>query len=599
MDWRFIKAFMLALLIMPSHPHDHVSHYKVLTYAGVIVQSQGPLYYVAGNSTLDLVFSLYPTKTGGNCSTDLLDIIKESVTEDLTVLNETLKELLNSTMNHMFEKDYFTGTSSSTRSKRFAGVILGAAALALGGAAMITAGVAIHKVNQLEGKVDKILSAMKDSVDVIQDLNAIVGNLINIVTDLSDYTNEILVSEMDNAKCERRQLQSLVLYKMYLTKFYTLTQDMYRTPLQFPIPYTLLGEGTIKIIKDYWSTLPESELMSGRVKNELLSGLQGTLVKALPDEGILYISLQIPRITIVDDSEIYRTASVSIKMESGYSYLSDLPGLVVYHGGELYELPESSCVTNHPPYICHPVPLNIVPTNTRECIIQGNSSLCPFTTTPRNSFKAWTTLGETTIINCYDFECMCHLPNGDIMHAHHPLYVLDDQQCVAFHVDGIILRDSEGTLNITVYHQQIDLPDDHLSLLPKLGTSARLRELKNQTDVLNEEIIAIRAKLEEAGHINIQTDVSIWLIVITVVVFLLLILIIICQCKSKKSTQAPVVNMMYPQIQQHRPVSRQPVKRETIVSMEDFSGSAGYTHLAGPTRMPSRRLGDLFRANME
>ncbi|AZK31327.1 fusion protein [Alston virus] len=410
-----------------------------LMQIGVIPTNVRQLMYYTEASSSYIVVKLMPTIDSpiSGCNISSIASYNSTITKLLQPIGENLETI----------KSQLVPTR---RRRRFAGVVIGLAALGVATAAQVTAAIALVKANEntaailnLKASIQKTNAAVADVVQATQSL----GTAVQAV---QDHLNNVVSPAITAANCKAQDAIIGSILNMYLTELTTIFHNQITNPALTPITIQalriLLGSTLPTVVEKAFNTqISAAELLSSGLLTGQIVGLDLSYMQ-------MVIKVDLPTLTTQPATQIVDLATISAFINN-QEVMAQLPTRIMVTGGLIQSYPASQCTITPSTVYCRYNDAQVLSEDTVACL-QGNLTRCTFSPVVGSFMTRFVLFDGIVYANCRSMLCTCMQPASVILQPNSsPITVIDMYKCVSLQLDNLrftITQIANATYNSTI-----------------------------------------------------------------------------------------------------------------------------------------------------
>lgn len=492
---------------------DAIAGDQLLNVGVIQSKIRSLMYYTDGGASF-IVVKLLPNlpPNNGTCNITSLDAYNVTLFKLLTPLIENLSKIS-------------AVTDTKPRRERFAGVVIGLAALGVATAAQITAAVAIVKANANAAAINNLASSIQSTNKAVSDVITASRTIATAVQAIQDHINGAIVNGITSASCRAHDALIGSILNLYLTELTTIFHNQITNPALTPLSIQAL-----RILLG--STLPiviESKLNTKLNTAELLSSglLTGQIISISPMYMQMLIQINVPTFIMQPGAKVIDLIAISANHKL-QEVVVQVPNRILEYANELQNYPANDCVVTPNSVFCRYNEGSPIPESQYQCL-RGNLNSCTFTPIIGNFLKRFAFANGVLYANCKSLLCKCADPPHVVSQDDNQgISIIDIKRCSEMMLDTFSFRIT-STFNAT-YVTDFSMINANIVHLSPLDLSNQInsinKSLKSAEDwIADSNFFANQART--AKTLYSLSAIALILSVITLVVVGLLIAYII------------------------------------------------------------------------
>lgn len=440
-----------------------------LMQIGVIPTNVRQLMYYTEASSAFIVVKLMPTIDSpiSGCNITSISSYNATVTKLIQPIGENLETIRNQLI-------------PTRRRRRFAGVVIGLAALGVATAAQVTAAVALVKANENAAAILNLKSAIQKTNAAVADVVQATQSLGTAVQAVQDHINSVVSPAITAANCKAQDAIIGSILNLYLTELTTIFHNQITNPALSPITIQalriLLGSTLPTVVEKSFNTqISAAELLSSGLLTGQIVGLDLTYMQ-------MVIKIELPTLTVQPATQIIDLATISAFINN-QEVMAQLPTRVIVTGSLIQAYPASQCTITPNTVYCRYNDAQVLSDDTMACL-QGNLTRCTFSPVVGSFLTRFVLFNGIVYANCRSMLCKCMQPAAVILQpSSSPVTVIDMYKCVSLQLDN--LRFTITQLANVTYNSTIKLETSQILPIDPLDISQNLAAVnKSLSDAL-------------------------------------------------------------------------------------------------------------------
>ncbi|CAA45567.1 fusion protein [Orthorubulavirus simiae] len=500
-----LTTLMIALTTLPETGLGIAR--DALSQVGVIQSKARSLMYYSDGSSSFIVVKLLPTlpTPSGNCNLT-----------SITAYNTTLFKLLTPLMENL--DTIVSANQAGSRRKRFAGVVVGLAALGVATAAQVTAAVAVVKANANAAAINKLAASIQSTNAAISDVISSTRTLATAIQAVQDHVNGVLASGLTEANCRSQDALIGSILNLYLTELTTIFHNQIvnpaLTPLSIQALRIILGSTLPLIVESRWNTnLNTAELLSSGL-------LTGQIISISPSYMQMVIQITVPTFVMQPGAKIIDLVTITAnRMEE--EVLIQVPPRILEYANEIQAYTADDCVVTPHAVFCKYNDGSPISDSLYQCL-KGNLTSCVFTPVVGNYLKRFAFANGVMYVNCKALLCRCADPPMVITQDDLAgITVIDITVCREVMLDTLAFKIT--SLNNVTYGANFSMLAAAIKDLSPLDLSAQLAQV-------NKSLASAEEKIAQSSSLAAQAVSQEATITVGSVAMLIAVLALIAGC---------------------------------------------------------------------
>ncbi|QPF77630.1 fusion protein [Achimota pararubulavirus 3] len=403
--------FIISTLIHSSCQLDP----NQLIKSGAIIKNKRQLNFYTQGAPSYIVVKLIPTinYTNQDCALSSLQRYNKTLDSILAPLADNL---------HYLKDNLVPGK----RTRRFAGVAIGLAALGVAAAAQVTAAIALVKAQENA----KQLGALADS---IQNTNLAVNKLSDglnsasiAIQAIQDQVNTVINPALTQLSCEVADAKLAGILNLYLIELLTVFKNQITNPALSTLSIQALSrimQGTLIDIR------ANNTLKFGEQLNAMTAGLvTGQVVQIDMKYKQLIIAAFIPSIAPLTNAIVIDLIRITANLNNS-EVMVQLPDRIMEQAGTVYQFPGTDCVVNPVNMYCPYSSAKVLSPEVHRCI-HGELQYCLFSKVVGSFPTRFASSNGIIFANCKQMVCTCSNPQKVLYQGdQQSLLMIDAGEC--------------------------------------------------------------------------------------------------------------------------------------------------------------------------